>query len=111
MNPDDAGRWAELLAAVEEVDRRDEHHDADDCAEELADPELDLERDTIVVLDGPAGDEATAVAYQVLRLRSGRAEAAHLISDAACIPRSAAGASGTRCWPSHVSGQASSARP
>jgi mycothiol synthase len=86
MNPDDAGRWAELLAAVEEVDRRDEHHDADDCAEELADPELDLERDTIVVLDGPAGDEATAVAYQVLRLRSGRAEGAHLISDAGVHP-------------------------
>jgi GNAT superfamily N-acetyltransferase len=86
MNPDDAGRWAELLAAVEEVDRRDEHHDADDCVEELADPELGLERDTIVVLDGPAGDEATAVAYQVLRLRSGRAEGAHLISDAGVHP-------------------------
>jgi mycothiol synthase len=86
MSPDDAGRWAELLAAVEEVDRRDEHYDADDCAEELADPELDLERDTIVVLDGPAGDEGTAMAYQVLRLRSGHAGGAHLISDAGVHP-------------------------
>jgi GNAT superfamily N-acetyltransferase len=44
-----------LLEAVEEADRRNEHHDADDCAEELADQELDLERDTLLVLDGGPG--------------------------------------------------------
>ena len=67
MQAADAARWAALLEAVEEVDRRDEHYDADDCAEELADPELDLERDTILVLDA----DDRAVAYQAVRLRSG----------------------------------------
>jgi mycothiol synthase len=109
MSPDDAGQWAELLAAVEEVDRRDEHDH--DCAEELADPELDLERDTIVVHDGPAGEEGNAVAYQVLRLRSGRAGGAHLISDAGVHPAHRRRASGTRCWPWRASGQARSGDP
>jgi mycothiol synthase len=85
MRRDDAVRWAVLLAAVEEVDRRDEHYDADDCAEELADPDLDLGRDTLVVLDG-SSDEGVAVAYQVLRLRGGGAEGAHGVSDAAVHP-------------------------
>ena len=53
MRPDDAARWAALLAAVEEVDRRDEHYDADGCAEELTDPDLDFGRDTLIMLDGP----------------------------------------------------------
>ena len=82
MRPDDAARWAELLEAVEEADRRDEHYDAVDCAEELADPELDLDRDTTVVLDA-AG---TAVAYQVLRMRSGTALGARVITDAGVHP-------------------------
>jgi mycothiol synthase len=86
MCPHDAAGWAVLLAAVEEVDRRDEHYGADDCAEELADPDLDLERDTLVVLDGSADDEGVAVAYQVLRLRSGGAEGAHVLTDAAVHP-------------------------
>ena len=86
MRRGDAARWAVLLAAVEEVDRRDEHYDADDCAEELADPDLDLERDTLVVLDGSAGGEGAAVAYQVLRLRSGGVEGAHVLTDAAVHP-------------------------
>jgi mycothiol synthase len=68
FRPDDAARWAALLAAAEEVDRRDEHYDADDCAEELADPELDLDRDTLLVLDGD-GPDAAAVAYQVLHAK------------------------------------------
>ena len=86
MRPEDADRWAGLLAAIEEADQRGEHYDAHDCAEELADPELDLERDTVVLLDGAAGDDGTAVAYQVLRLRSGRTEGASLLSDAGVHP-------------------------
>ncbi|WP_219420193.1 GNAT family N-acetyltransferase, partial [Pseudonocardia nigra] len=66
MRADDAARWAELLAAAEEVDRRGENYDAQDCADELADPEVDLERNSCIVLDGER-----PVAYQVLHLREG----------------------------------------
>lgn len=52
MTPQDAGRWAELLATCEEADRIGEHYDPDDCAEELADPDLDLPADSLLVLDG-----------------------------------------------------------
>ncbi|NMH82703.1 GNAT family N-acetyltransferase [Pseudonocardia xinjiangensis] len=86
MRRDDAGRWADLLAAIEDADQRGEHYDAADCAEELADPELDVERETVLLLDGPAGADARAVAYQVLRSRSGRAEGPSLISDAGVHP-------------------------
>lgn len=82
MRATDAARWAALLEAVEEADRRDEHHDGDDCAEELADPELDLERDTLLVLDG----DDRALAYQVLRLRSGPPLGPRLLTDAAVHP-------------------------
>ena len=78
----DAGRWATLLQAVEEVDRRDMHLDAEDCAEELADPELDLERETLLVLDA----DDRAVAYQVLRLRNGPPLGPRLLADAAVHP-------------------------
>lgn len=66
LGPADAERWAELLAAIEDADRRGEHYDAADCAEELADPALDLDRDSVLVLDGER-----PVAYQVLHLRVG----------------------------------------
>jgi mycothiol synthase len=66
LQPGDAARWAALLQAVEEVDERSEHYDADDCAEELAHPELDLERETLLVLDA----DGRAVAYQLTHLRS-----------------------------------------
>lgn len=64
MALDDAGRWAALLAAAEEVDRTGEHYDAADCAVELADPELDLARDSVLLLDGDA-----PVASQLLLVR------------------------------------------
>jgi GNAT superfamily N-acetyltransferase len=64
MTVDDAARWAEVLAAGEEVDRRGEHYSAGDCAEELADPEVDLLRDSLLVLDGER-----PVASQVLWTR------------------------------------------
>lgn len=78
----DAARWAALLQAVEEADQRNENFDAEDCAEELADPELDLERDTLLVLDG-AGQ---AVAYQVVRPRNGPPLGPRLLVDAAVHP-------------------------
>jgi mycothiol synthase len=78
----DAERWSVLLQAVEEADRRNENLDAEDCAEELADPELDLERDTLLVLDG----DGQAVAYQVVRLRSGPPLGPRLLVDAAVHP-------------------------
>lgn len=81
MQTADAARWAGLLQAVEEADQRNENYDADDCAEELADPELDLERDTILVLDGDQ-----AVAYQVVGVRSGPPLGPRLIVDAAVHP-------------------------
>ncbi|WP_214406636.1 GNAT family N-acetyltransferase [Pseudonocardia lacus] len=52
LRPSDAATWATLLAAAEAVDRTGQHYDAQDCAAELADPELDRERDSVLVLDG-----------------------------------------------------------
>jgi ribosomal protein S18 acetylase RimI-like enzyme len=82
LRASDAERWAALLQAVEEVDRRNENLDAEDCAEELADPELDLERDTLLVLDG----DGQAVAYQVVRVRAGPPPGPRLHVDAAVHP-------------------------
>ncbi|MFD1529430.1 GNAT family N-acetyltransferase [Pseudonocardia aurantiaca] len=82
MHPGDAARWADLLEAVEEADRRGEHYDAVDCAEELVDPELDLDRDTTFVLDAAGAP----VAYQVLRMRSGTALGARVVTDAGVHP-------------------------
>jgi ribosomal protein S18 acetylase RimI-like enzyme len=82
LRVDDAQRWADLLAAVEEVDRRGEHYDAADLAEELTDPELDLTRDSLLVLDA----DGRAVAYQVLRLRSPDGLGPGVVVDAAVHP-------------------------
>jgi mycothiol synthase len=82
MRAADADRWAALLQAVEGVDRRDEHYDAEDCAEELADPELELDRDTLLVLGADGG----AVAYLVQRLRGGPPLGPRIAVDAAVHP-------------------------
>lgn len=79
MTPDDAGRWAGLLAACEQVDRIGEHYDGADCAEELADPDLDLAVDSLLVLDGER-----AVAALVMPLRTGGSR--RLIADGAVHP-------------------------
>lgn len=47
LTTDDVPALTRLLAAAEEVDRTDEHYDEDDVADELADPALDLARDTV----------------------------------------------------------------
>ncbi len=66
MTPGDAGLWAELLSACEEVDRVGEHYDEADCAEELTAPDLDLAADSLLVLDG-----GRPVAAAMMPLRTG----------------------------------------
>lgn len=48
----DVGAWAELLAAVEATDRIGEHYSADDLAEQLANPLLDVAEGTLAAWDG-----------------------------------------------------------
>jgi len=43
----DAEEWAALLAEAQEVDRTEEHFDADDLLEELSNPKLIADRDTV----------------------------------------------------------------
>ena len=50
---DDVATWQELRAAAEAVDATGEYFDADDLREELADPGLDAERDTMAAFAGP----------------------------------------------------------
>jgi mycothiol synthase len=57
---DDVPAWARLLAAAEEVDGTGEVFSADDLRDDLADPSLDLARDSVAVVDG-----AELVAYQI----------------------------------------------
>ncbi|MEU7820384.1 GNAT family N-acetyltransferase [Catellatospora sp. NPDC049133] len=48
----DAAACAEVIAEAELVDRTGEHYDADDVAEQLADPDLDLASATVGVWEG-----------------------------------------------------------
>ncbi len=66
IHRDDAPGWTDLLAVIEEADGTGGYRSTADLAEELVDPDLDLDHDSIVVLDG-----GQPVAYQVLRLRAG----------------------------------------
>ena len=43
----DTASWADLMAAAEEVDREEENYSAEDLLEELEDPDLDAEHDTL----------------------------------------------------------------
>jgi mycothiol synthase len=77
LTADDVPAWARLLAAAEEVDDTGELFSEDDLRDDLADPSLDLARDSIAVLDGPE-----LVGYQVLMRPSeaagvGRAMGSH----------------------------------
>ena len=60
---DDLPALARLLAAIEAVDRTGENYDEADLAEELADPLVDVSRDTLVA----AGPDGEVVAYGGLR--------------------------------------------
>jgi len=59
LRPDDVAAWAALTAEAESVDQTDERYNADDRAEQLADPLLDRAGGTRAVWDG---DELIAVA-------------------------------------------------
>src|SRR5829696_2626916 len=59
----DVPAWARLLAAVEAADRTGENYGKADLAEELADPSLDLARDTLVA----AAPDGELVAFGGLR--------------------------------------------
>jgi mycothiol synthase len=48
----DIPAWADLLAAVEEVDRTGEHHAAADLAEEMDNPEVEVGKDFVGAWDG-----------------------------------------------------------
>jgi hypothetical protein len=50
--PRDAAAWAALTAEAETVDKTGENYDADDLAEELDDPLVDLEHGTVAGWDG-----------------------------------------------------------
>src|SRR6266508_508073 len=65
----DAGAWADLLQAAEAVDDTGEHYDAEDLAEELDDPELNAETDTVALW---AGDRM--VGYASVRSNPNRTE-------------------------------------
>jgi len=51
LDDKDLAAWAALLAAVEEVDRTGEHYAADDLAEMLADPDVDVGKDAVGAFD------------------------------------------------------------
>jgi mycothiol synthase len=64
LTPADVGAWADLLAAAEDVDQTGENYGAEDLAEELADPVLDAERDSLALWQG-----TRMVGYAVVRCR------------------------------------------
>jgi mycothiol synthase len=55
----DTPAWSALTMAIAEAEGTDEQYSAEDLAEELDDPSIDPERDTVAVLD----DGGTLVAY------------------------------------------------
>jgi ribosomal protein S18 acetylase RimI-like enzyme len=59
---EDAAAWAALLAAVKAVDGTGEHYSVEDLLEELADPNLDIARETVAAFDGDR-----MVAYGLVR--------------------------------------------
>ncbi|MEU8355870.1 GNAT family N-acetyltransferase [Nonomuraea sp. NPDC048882] len=64
LEPGDAGRLAELYAAVEAEDRTGELHGVDEAAERLAHPLIDLAEGTIAARDG---DRIVAFGYLPVR--------------------------------------------
>lgn len=52
MTMQDAPAWTALLAASEIVDQTGEHYDLDDLLEELSDPTIQMELDSVAVFDG-----------------------------------------------------------
>ncbi|MFI6938733.1 GNAT family N-acetyltransferase [Streptomyces sp. NPDC050418] len=81
LDKGDVPAWLTLQTAIEAVDRTGHHRDADDLAEELADPKLDLDQDSLAVFDG---DEL--VAYAILHRPDGAVDAARFDGDAGVHP-------------------------
>ncbi|GAA0597282.1 GNAT family N-acetyltransferase [Streptomyces crystallinus] len=81
MGKADVPAWLDLRADAERADRTGHHVDADDLAEELENPKLDLGRDTLTLWDG-----ARMVAYAVVHTPDGAVDAARFRSDAAVRP-------------------------
>ena len=76
----DVVAWAELLAAAEEVDHNGENYDADDLAEELADPALEAEQDSIGAW---AGEQL--VGYGVVRCTASPADGVFRVYADGCV--------------------------
>lgn len=81
MDKADVPAWLDLRGDAERVDRTGHHVDADDLAEELENPKLDLERDTLTLWDG-----ARMVAYALVHAPDGAVDAARFRGDAAVRP-------------------------
>jgi mycothiol synthase len=54
IEPEQAGAWARLLAAIEAVDREDEHFSEQDLLAEFSDPYGDFARGSVAAWAGPA---------------------------------------------------------
>ncbi|GGO46005.1 GNAT family N-acetyltransferase [Streptomyces lasiicapitis] len=81
LSKDCVPAWLELHEAVERVDRTGEHVDAEELAEALSDPKLDLERDSLGLWDGPR-----LIAHAVVYTPHGAVDAARFQGDAAVHP-------------------------
>jgi mycothiol synthase len=59
----DPKQWADLIRVIADADGNGEYYEAEDLAEELADTNMDVETDTVAVLDG---DQLVAWGQQYL---------------------------------------------
>ncbi|MFE0148043.1 GNAT family N-acetyltransferase [Nonomuraea sp. NPDC059007] len=64
LRKDDAGRWAELTAAIQAVDQDGENYGAEDLTESLTSPLVDLAEGTLAARDG---DRLVAFAFLPIR--------------------------------------------
>ena len=81
MRAEDIAGWVELLEACAVTDRTGEHYSADDLAEELESPGLDLARDTLAVLR-----DGRLAAYGSLAVRETTEPVFRITLDAAVHP-------------------------
>jgi mycothiol synthase len=65
LTPEQAGDWARLLAAIEAVDREDEHVTEQELLADFSDPYRDFGRGSVAVYDG-----ATMVGFSLLGVRT-----------------------------------------
>jgi mycothiol synthase len=82
LTPADVPALTGLLAAMEEVDKTGEHFDEDDIADELADPAIDLDRDTLAVLDA----DGALVAWTAVRAWTNVTDSARVWLEGGVLP-------------------------